>query len=68
MDGAFPTGNLIFDASGHPYGTTLAGGDSMCPPGNIGCGTAFELTPAVDGTWRETMLHSFNGKDDGREI
>ena len=26
-DGAFPTGNLIFDASGNLYGTTFAGAD-----------------------------------------
>jgi hypothetical protein len=40
LDGWGPRSNLIFDAAGNLYGTTLAGGAaSLC------CGVAFELTP-----------------------
>jgi len=47
---------VIFDGSGNLYGTTLGGGD-------YGGGTVYELTPNLDGTWSETVLHSFNGSD-----
>ena len=30
------------------------------------CGTVFKLTPNSDGSWTESVLHSFNGSD-GRE-
>jgi hypothetical protein len=40
------------DANGNLYGTTFNGG------ANYADGTAFELTPS-DGTWTETVLHSF---------
>jgi len=47
-DGTLPDSNLIMDAQGNFYGTTLYGGKNSQ-------GVAFELTP--DGT--ETVLHSF---------
>jgi uncharacterized repeat protein (TIGR03803 family) len=56
-DGANPGGDLIRDAAGNLYGTTLAGGYGC----NIGCGTAFELSP----TGVETVLHRFTGGVDG---
>jgi len=40
LDGWSPWSNLIFDAAGNLYGTTLAGGAA-----NLCCGVAFELTP-----------------------
>jgi uncharacterized repeat protein (TIGR03803 family) len=52
-DGKTPYGNLIFDAAGNLYGVTAFGGPSSG-------GTAFELSPQAGGTWRETILHSFN--------
>lgn len=57
-DGSFPVGNLIFDQVGNLYGTTELGGSSIgCGPG--GCGTVFELSPALDGSWTETELYTF---------
>ena len=63
--GQFPRGNLIIDASGNLYSTTLDGGHStLCPDG---CGTTFKLTPGASGTWTETLLNSFGrGKNDGQ--
>ncbi len=56
-DGAFPYGNLIFDAAGNLYGTTFGGGTS-------GNGTVFKLTHS-GGSWTESVLHSFYGGTDG---
>ena len=60
-DGGYPDhGHLIFDAAGNLYGTTAGwyGG---------GYGTVFELTPNSNGTWTESVLHSFFGGEDGME-
>jgi uncharacterized repeat protein (TIGR03803 family) len=59
-DGVYPLGALlIFDAAGNLYGTTVYGG------GNDE-GVVFELSPGSDGTWTETVLHSFSGPDGAR--
>jgi uncharacterized repeat protein (TIGR03803 family) len=55
-DGANPFAGLIFDQAGNLYGTTHAGGAA-------GSGTVFELTPNADGSWTESVLHSFTGSD-----
>jgi len=56
-DGKEPyNGSLIFDTAGNLYGTTAYGGAFSTLSG----GTVFELSPASDGTWTETVLHSFN--------
>jgi uncharacterized repeat protein (TIGR03803 family) len=55
-DGDQPFGGLIFDASNNLYGTTVYGGD-------YGNGTVYELTPNSNGSWTESVLHSFNGDD-----
>ncbi|MFZ1009905.1 MAG: choice-of-anchor tandem repeat GloVer-containing protein, partial [Candidatus Sulfotelmatobacter sp.] len=53
---------LVFDASGNLYGTTLDGGThTNCYGENIGCGTVFELSPAVGGGWTENILYNFGG-------
>jgi uncharacterized repeat protein (TIGR03803 family) len=52
-DGANPTAALIFDAAGNLYGTTRGGGAN-------GGGTAFELTPGMDGGWVEVRLVDFS--------
>jgi uncharacterized repeat protein (TIGR03803 family) len=57
-DGANPYAGMIFDAAGNLYGTTYAGGAS-------GFGTVFKVTPNPDGSWSETVLHSFAGGNDG---
>ena len=49
---------LVFDQVGNLYGTTyMAGAD--------GTGNVFKLTPNSDGTWTESVLHTFTwpGKD-----
>ena len=59
-DGWAPSG-LISDASGNLYGTTsIGGGSTNC---EYGCGTVFKLAPNADGSWTESVLHRFQGKD-----
>jgi uncharacterized repeat protein (TIGR03803 family) len=59
-DGQQPQAPLIFDAQGNLYGTTASGGQ-----GAAASGTVFKLAPQGDGSWTETVLHSFNGGLDG---
>lgn len=68
-DGALPYAGVVFDAVGNLYGTTAYGGpSSSCFYGNniFGCGTVFELSPAGNGVWNESVLHSFYHYFDGR--
>lgn len=58
-DGNNPYGGLAMDSEGNLYGTTLHGG-----PSDIG--TVYKLTKHGK-TWKETILHSFTGGDDGNE-
>jgi uncharacterized repeat protein (TIGR03803 family) len=63
-DGGLPYGNLVLDARGNVYGTTLIGGAGQVIPGEASnAGTVFELMPPAAGgiAWREVLLHSFNG-------
>jgi uncharacterized repeat protein (TIGR03803 family) len=58
-DGYYPYGGLVMDAAGNLYGTTQQGPNN-CPGTAFGCsGTVFELSPAANGSWRETTLYSF---------
>ena len=57
-DGANPYAGLIFDAAGNLYGMTVLGG-------LFNGGTVFELTPAVGGSWTESVLHNFGSGTDG---
>jgi uncharacterized repeat protein (TIGR03803 family) len=57
-DGANPYAGVIVDAAGNLYGTTFAGGTSDL-------GTAFKLSSNADGSWTETILHTFTGHSDG---
>lgn len=61
-DGLQPSSNLVMNATGDLYGTTLFGGGSAaCPV--VGCGLVFKLTKAAGGSWAETILISLNGTD-----
>ncbi len=67
VDGTNPVGSLILDASGNLYGATQLGGSGSLTASprtsfNGGTGTAFELSPASDGSWTETILHRFQGQ------
>ncbi len=60
--GAGPIAGLILDAAGNLYGTTYWGGSGCY----IGCGVVFKLTPNLDGSWTESVVHEFtNGADGG---
>jgi uncharacterized repeat protein (TIGR03803 family) len=54
-DGLNPYSNVVLDQAGNLYGTTLSGGTQ-------GLGTIFELK-FNKGTYRETVLHSFDGSE-----
>jgi uncharacterized repeat protein (TIGR03803 family) len=61
-DGATPFGGRpIFDKEGNFYGTTFRGGGGSC---SGGCGLVYELTP-LNGGWKENVLYSFKGGNDG---
>jgi uncharacterized repeat protein (TIGR03803 family) len=64
-DGFGPTGHLTIDAAGNLYGTTVATNEPGYCPYKDNCGVVFELSPQADGTWTETILHTFqnNGTD-----
>ena len=57
QDGNSSISNLVFDSTGSLFGTTSEGG--------LGSGTIFELSPGPNGTWRESLPHSFAGSPDG---
>ena len=57
-DGALPSSGLTADGQGNFYGTTEQGGSANC-------GTVFELSPTSDGGWHETILYSFQNRQDG---
>ena len=56
-DGNSSISNLVADAAGNLYGTTSEGG--------LGSGTIFHLMPAQNGTYAESIAHSFQGTPDG---
>ena len=59
-DGENPGGALLIRGQ-TLYGTTGFGGG-----GSASGGTVFQLTPSISGgVWTETILHSFNGGQDG---
>jgi uncharacterized repeat protein (TIGR03803 family) len=57
-DGCFPYQGVIRDSVGNLYGVTLEGGDGFC---NSGVGVVFK----VDGSGKQTVLHTFSGGSDG---
>ncbi len=53
QDGFQPYSGLVMDPSGNLYGTTYVGGV-------YDLGTVFRVHPNADGSWTESILHSFN--------
>jgi uncharacterized repeat protein (TIGR03803 family) len=58
-DGEYLDTDLVIDAAGNIYGTTVQGGA-------FGGGTVFELSPSGTG-WTHTVLYSFTGGKEGGE-
>jgi uncharacterized repeat protein (TIGR03803 family) len=59
-DGREPQGTLVSDVAGNLYGISYAGG-------TYDGGIAFKLSPAPGHGWKESILHSFGGSDDGAQ-
>jgi uncharacterized repeat protein (TIGR03803 family) len=58
-DGADPQGRLLIGPDGDLYGTTLNGGQGLCP---FGCGTIYRLNTSNalgNSAWTETVLFQF---------
>jgi uncharacterized repeat protein (TIGR03803 family) len=68
-DGADLETNLIIDAHGALYGTTIYGGSYAAKPycQRSGCGTIFALSPPPAGQsgWAESILRTFTGDAGG---
>lgn len=64
IDGGAPEASLL-STSGVLYGTAYTGGIHACPGGNGGCGVVFELKPRSGGKWKQSVLYSFAGGNDG---
>ena len=56
--GILAYGGLVFDTAGNLYGVALGGGA-------YNSGVVFELSPNLDGSWTESVLHDFGGAGDG---
>lgn len=61
-DGSNPAGSLIFDADGSLYGTAIYGGGSQGCYFAGDCGVVFKLSRNGDGSWTESVLHTFTGE------
>lgn len=57
-DGAAPVAKLTLGANSVMYGTTYYGGA-------FGHGTVFQIWPVSGGTWKQKVIYSFKGGNDG---
>jgi uncharacterized repeat protein (TIGR03803 family) len=58
-DGIFPASAIVADVAGNLYGTTERGGSGAAK------GTVYKLTRQTNGTYAESVIHSFQGGRDG---
>src|SRR5208282_4511007 len=62
-DGGIGGNNIVADSAGNLYGTANVGGNqsTKCEPwtGFPGCGVVFKMSRNKDGSWKETVLHTF---------
>ncbi|MGA8431924.1 MAG: choice-of-anchor tandem repeat GloVer-containing protein [Candidatus Sulfotelmatobacter sp.] len=58
-----PSFGVTLDAFNNVYGATDAGGSKSCRYDF--CGVAFQLTPASNGPWEETVIQNFVGLNTG---
>jgi len=65
-DGYVPSG-VALDASGNVFGTTTYGGSGCYGSNYGGCGIVFELSPQGSGSWKKTVLHTFESATDGSQ-
>jgi uncharacterized repeat protein (TIGR03803 family) len=65
-DGQWPAAGLVF-SKGNLFGTTFAGGGNGTGCMYFGCGVVFELTPASNGQWTESVIYTFTGGIDNGE-
>ncbi len=66
-DGISPSGGVIADAEGNLYGETFGPGSYLGggSGGESGGQLVYKLTPNLDGTWTETVLHRFDDPTSG---
>jgi uncharacterized repeat protein (TIGR01451 family) len=53
----YPVGSMIFDSDGHLYGVTTGT--------DVWYGIVFKMTPSATGYWTASVLHEFQGDQDG---
>ncbi|MGO9086045.1 MAG: choice-of-anchor tandem repeat GloVer-containing protein [Terriglobales bacterium] len=60
-DGGTLAGSPTLDANGNLYGTTSDGGAASACPSILtpGCGVVFKLTLNSNGTWTQSVIHTF---------
>jgi uncharacterized repeat protein (TIGR03803 family) len=63
-DGAGPGSGVAFDTKGNIYGTTPDGGKPNGCAGQ-GCGVVYQLVSTKGGGWKENVIHTFTGGNDG---
>ena len=67
VGGGYPYSTPIFDKAGNLYGTASVGGNlsPSAPCGSYGCGVVYKLSPTSSGEWKESVLYTFTGGNDG---
>jgi uncharacterized repeat protein (TIGR03803 family) len=63
-DGDSPSSGLVFDQLGNLYGATWSGGNFVTAC-QWSCGVIYKLSPSSNGTWTESVIHSFTDGADG---